>query len=71
MTRQTRVGAGHVPSRKSASPTACPRRAWKLGIGINSAYAAAKSGDIPTVKIGDRVLVPRAALTAMLAKAGA
>ena len=45
--------------------------AAKLGIGINSCYAAAKAGQIPTIKIGDRVLVPRTALDNMLLKAGA
>ena len=48
-----------------------PETAAKLGIGINSCYAAAKSGQIPTIKIGDRVLVPRIALDNMLLKAGA
>jgi excisionase family DNA binding protein len=44
--------------------------AQKLGIHKNSAYKAATNGELPTVRIGDRILVPRAALTAMLAKAG-
>lgn len=38
-------------------------------LGLNSrvaAYAAAKRGDIPTIKIGNRVFVPRAALEKML-----
>ena len=47
-----------------------PEAAAKLGIGINSCYVAAKSGQIPAIKIGDRILVPRVALEAMLAKAG-
>ena len=33
-----------------------------LGIGRNSAYEAAKRGDIPSIRIGKRLLVPRAAL---------
>ncbi|HLY58236.1 MAG TPA: helix-turn-helix domain-containing protein [Stellaceae bacterium] len=37
-----------------------------LGIGINQAYAAAAQGEIPTIKIGKRVLVPKAALDRML-----
>jgi len=32
----------------------------------NASYAAAKRGDIPTIKIGGRVLVPIAALNRML-----
>ena len=41
-----------------------------LRIGRNHAYDAAKSGELPTVKIGKRILVPRLALEAMLARAG-
>jgi excisionase family DNA binding protein len=39
----------------------------ELGIGRDLAYAAAKRGEIPTIRIGTRLLVPRAALEAMLA----
>ncbi len=38
-----------------------------LNLGRNSVYAAAKSGDIPTIKIRGRLLVPKAALDRMLA----
>lgn len=41
-----------------------------VGIGRNQAYEAARKGDLPTIKFGKRILVPRVALTAMLAKAG-
>jgi excisionase family DNA binding protein len=41
----------------------------KLGIGRNLAYAAAKSGQIPAIKIGVRLLVPIAAFEAMLERA--
>jgi excisionase family DNA binding protein len=37
-----------------------------LGISRNGAYAAAKRGEIPTIKIGGRILVPRLALDRML-----
>ena len=37
-----------------------------LGISRGSAYAAAKSRSLPTVKIGRRLLVPRAALERLL-----
>ncbi len=40
-----------------------------LGIGRNQAYEAARRGDIPTIKIGKRLLVPLAALERMLQKA--
>ena len=37
-----------------------------LGISRNSAYAAAKSGELPALRIGRRYVVPRAALERML-----
>ncbi len=39
-----------------------------LGIGRSSAYQAARSRDIPTIRIGKRLLVPRIALERMLAE---
>lgn len=40
--------------------------ARQLGIGRNSAYEAAARGEIPTIRIGKRILVPRAAFERML-----
>jgi excisionase family DNA binding protein len=37
-----------------------------LGIGRNCAYDAAKSGQLPVIKIGRRLLVSKAALDRML-----
>jgi excisionase family DNA binding protein len=37
-----------------------------LGLSKCSAYAAAKSGSIPTVRIGRRLIVPRLALEKLL-----
>jgi len=39
----------------------------KLGIGGTQAYEAAKNGELPTIRIGKRLLVPKAALDRMLA----
>ena len=33
-----------------------------LGIGRSSAYGAIRSGELPSLKIGRRILVPRSAL---------
>jgi len=38
-----------------------------LGIGRNAAYDAARRGDFPVIKIGKRVVVPRASIDRMLA----
>ena len=37
-----------------------------LGISRGTAYEAAKSGEIPVIRIGKRLLVPRAALERLL-----
>ena len=37
-----------------------------LGVSRPSAYAAARSGDIPTIRIGRRLIVPRHALERLL-----
>ena len=39
-----------------------PEAAEKLGIGRNQGYEAARNGQIPTIKIGKRLLVPVTAL---------
>ena len=41
-----------------------------LGIGRNQAYEAARRGEIPTIRIGGRILVPKAALDKMLEMVG-
>ncbi|WP_218917137.1 helix-turn-helix domain-containing protein [Clavibacter capsici] len=40
-----------------------------LGIGRQSAYAAVRAGEIPSVKIGHRILVPTAQLLALVSAA--
>ena len=44
--------------------TECAKR---LGIGRNSAYEAISRGEIPVIRVGKRLLVPKAALEKMLA----
>jgi len=40
--------------------------AERLGVSRNTAYEAARSGQLPTVRIGRRLLVPRAAFERLL-----
>lgn len=42
-----------------------------LGISRGSAYAAVNAGEIPALRIGHRLLIPRQALEALLFSAGA
>ena len=44
--------------------------AIELGISRNAAYEAVQRGEIPVLKIGKRILVPKAAFERMLAEAG-
>ncbi len=44
-----------------------PEAAERLGVSRNLAYDAARRGDIPTIKIGKRLLVPVAAFERLLA----
>ena len=37
-----------------------------LGISRNSAYEAARRGEIPTIRVGRRILVPRSRLDELL-----
>ena len=39
-----------------------------LGIGRNGAYESVRSGQIPSIRIGKRILVPKAAFDRMLAR---
>ena len=41
-----------------------------LGVSRNSAFAAAAKGDIPTIRIGRRLLVPKVQFDALLAGRG-
>jgi excisionase family DNA binding protein len=38
-----------------------------LGLGRNQTYEAVQRGEIPSIRIGKRILIPRLALEAMLA----
>lgn len=40
--------------------------AERLGIGLTSLYAAVQRGELPSIRVGRRVLVPRRSLDAML-----
>jgi excisionase family DNA binding protein len=43
-----------------------PEAARLLGISRTTAYALAKSGRLPTIRLGKRILVPRQALGRLL-----
>ena len=42
--------------------------ARRLGVSLNTTYEAVHSGQLPSIKIGGRYLVPRAALDRLLSE---
>jgi excisionase family DNA binding protein len=48
-----------------------PEAGRMLGLSRNASYEAAKRGDLPTIRIGKLIRVPKAAFHAMLERAGA
>jgi hypothetical protein len=69
-TKTAPVGRRGSPQQARAPPEvlvlSVPEAGRLLGLARNSSYEAAKRGDIPTVRIGGRIVVPRAALLRML-----
>jgi hypothetical protein len=51
---------------KGALAASVPETGRLLGLSRNASYEAAARGDIPTVRIGGRIFVPRKALDALL-----
>jgi excisionase family DNA binding protein len=54
--------SAYVPKTQSIDEAA-----KELGIGRNQAYSAARRGEIPTIKIGKRILVLKGPLSRLLA----
>ena len=50
----------------SSETTTVSEAARRLGVGRSTAYLAAKRGELPTVRLGRRVVVPIAALDRLL-----
>lgn len=50
---------------------AVPEAGEMLGLSRNASYEAAKRGDIPVIKIGKLLRVPKVAFDLMLERAGA
>ncbi len=67
MTKDEEETCGALPD-PAIQPTVpvWPTAAAALGISKSSAYEAARSGELPTIRVGKRLLVPTAALRRML-----
>ena len=61
----------HVAEKLMESATLSVEETAKVvGIGRNSAYEGVRTGEIPSIRIGKRILVPRIALERILENAG-
>lgn len=67
MTTMTAPDGPRLPHAEQQPTLTVPEAGGFLGLGKASAYEAASRGDIPTIRIGRRLLVPTAALRRMLA----
>jgi len=59
---------GVTPESPKRLTVTVPEAAKLLGVGRNGAYEAIRRGEIPSIKIGKRILVPVAARERMLEK---
>jgi len=59
------LGLG-IPNWRREATLSISQTAGILKISRNSAYSAAKRGDIPTIRFGGKILVPVARLRALL-----
>jgi excisionase family DNA binding protein len=65
--RDVKVGFMNPVPTPDERPTLTVEEAGAaLGIGRASAYSAARNGDLPTIRVGRRLLVPTAPFRAML-----
>jgi excisionase family DNA binding protein len=74
--KDSQVAAAGIIGRKGAERESAnslvydvPEAGAMLGLSRNGSYEAAKRGDLPTIKIGKLIRVPKAAFHAMLERA--
>jgi excisionase family DNA binding protein len=54
------------PASEDVLTYSVPQAGALLGLGRNASYEAAARGDLPVIRIGGRILVPRVALMRLL-----
>src|SRR5690242_11051386 len=68
--RKSQPRIAHLPEAAERLVYTVPEAGSLLGLGRNAAYAAAQRGDIPTLRIGRLLLVPKTPFHRMLGIAG-
>ncbi len=64
------MGKQRTPKKDGLLVYEVPEAGAKLGLGRNGSYEAARRGDIPTIRIGRLLKVPKVAFDRMLETAG-
>jgi hypothetical protein len=60
------VTSGQIDALRAQAACSVERASIVLGIGRSTAYAAARDGSLPTIRVSHRLLVPTAKLLVML-----
>jgi excisionase family DNA binding protein len=58
---KSQARTAHLPEAAERLVYTVPEAGRLLGLSRNGAYEAAKRGDIPTIRVGRRLVVPKAA----------
>lgn len=66
-TRRTSGSRPEFPRAEDVPTLKVPQVADFLGVGVSTAYAAINAGEIPSIRLGGRIVVPTAALRRLLA----
>ena len=64
-------GRASPANEKNVLTYSVPEAGALLGLGRNAAYEAARCGELPSIKIGSRIFVPKSALSRLLDRADA
>ena len=59
-----------MPDNREPETYSVPDAGRRLGLGRNASYEAARRGELPVLRFGRKLVVPRIAFERMLAEAG-
>jgi excisionase family DNA binding protein len=59
-----------MPDSREPETYSVPEAGRRLGLGRNASYEAARRGELPVLRFGRKLIVPRIAFERMLAGAG-
>ena len=59
-----------IPDSREPETYSVPDAGRRVGLGRNASYEAARRGELPVLRFGRKLVVPRIAFERMLAEAG-